>query len=938
MNKNQLFKSTGILLFCLFNFAVNANAQKGSIEGVIMDKLRNETLVGATVVIQGTTNGTITDFDGKFALTNLTPGNYNVQVSFISYKPVIIEGIKVESNKSSVIKVDLEEITTAIEGVVVTATKRSNTDVSMISSIKASTIVSNGITSQQITRTQDKDASEVIKRVPGISIIDDRFVVVRGLNQRYNSVWINNASTPSSESDQKAFSFDIIPSAMIDNILIAKSPSPELPADFTGGFIKIYTKNMPEENFFHIGYGIGHNTENNYNNFQLINVGKSDWLGIDNGNRSLPSDFPSTLKGLSNSQLATQGKKLNSNWAPNQVSAYPEQKFSINFGKRFKIGTKQIGTITALNYSIANNSDIYLAKGYQVQNTPGETPAYNYNFVDSSNTRTSKIGLLHNWAFFLGKGNKIEFRNLMNVIGKNTTIIRNGFSGYEGYTIRSYQDKFMSRLTYSSQLGGEHKFGNDDKNRLDWVIGFSYSGRNEPDLKQLRTTLQSEPLLPHYGEYYASVGLTPSVSDAGRLYMKLNEYISSFGVNYDRKLKIGSWEPSIKTGIYSEYKFRAFDTRIIGFAKNSSYTESVWLPVESIFSSENINTTPDGFIIKETTSKSDSYDATNMLMAGYLALNTNITNKLKFYGGIRAEINNLHLESYDSYNHAVDLNLNYFDIFPSANITYNFNEKNLLRLAAGLSVNRPEFREVAPFYFYNFEDEADYVGNTKLVNSYIWNYDLRYEIYPSSSETFSFGVFYKDFSSTIESVFRPAGNRLTFTYDNADKASSIGAEIELRKSFESIPLLKDFYVVTNLAYIISKVYFPEGSIFRDRAMQGQSPFLVNTGIFYNNQKSKVNISVQYNIIGDRILSIGLPQQNADQDIPDIYEKYNHLVDLSISKEFGNSLEVKFGVKNLLNEKSIRYQSFLNADGSNMRLDNRRNEQGITFSLGVTAKF
>ncbi|MGE0077914.1 MAG: carboxypeptidase-like regulatory domain-containing protein [Bacteroidales bacterium] len=938
MYRNQ-FLRLGIAIICFILIPASLIAQRGSIEGVVIDKSRNETLVGATAVIQGTTNGTITDFDGKFILPNLTPGTYSVLVSFISYKPVIIENIKVEANKASTINVDLEEVSTAIEGVVVTASRRNNTDVAMISSIKASAIVANGITAQQITRTQDKDASEVIKRVPGISIIEDRFVVVRGLNQRYNSVWINNASTPSSETDQKAFSFDIIPSSMIDNILIAKSPSPELPADFTGGFIKIYTKNMPEKNFFHIGYATSFNTEDNYNDFKLINKGKYDWLGIDNGERALPDNFPSSLKGLSNSQLANYGKELNTKWAPKSVSAYPEQKLSINFGKRFQIGSKQIGTITAFTYDIANNSEVKSLKSYQAQFTPGDMPDYNYNYTDSSYSRVTKIGLLHNWAFFLGNGNKIEFRNLLNINGKNTTIVRNGLNGYEGYTVRSYQDKYMSRVTYSAQLGGEHKSGENDKNKLDWVVGFSYSGKNEPDLKQLRTTLQDDPLFSHYGEYYASVGLTPSVSDAGRLFMKLNEYISSIGANYERKIKIGNWEPSIKTGVYSEYKNRVFDTRIIGLAKNSSYTESVWLPVETIFSKENINTSDDGFIIKETTSKSDSYDANNMLVAGYVALNTNITKKIKLYGGVRAEMNNLQLNGYDSYNHSVNLESKHFDLFPSVNITYNFNEKNLIRFATGLSVNRPEFREVAPFYFYNFEDEADYVGNTELENCYTWNYDLRYEVYPSSSETFSVGLFYKKFDSTIESTYKPSGNRPTYTYSNANEAKSLGVEVELRKSLESIDLLKDFYVVANASYIYSRVIFPSGSTFEDREMQGQSPFLVNTGVFYNNEKNKVNFSVQYNVIGDRLISIGIVNQNSDQNIPNISEKLKHLVDISISKEFNNFIELKFGVKNLLNQKTIRYVPYLNSNGDdNMHLDNRRSADGITFNLGVTAKF
>ncbi len=924
-------------LLC-FLLATSASAQTGSIVGTVVDMGKDETLVGASVIIEGTFKGTITDFDGKFKLENLEPGIYSVQASFISYKPTILDGIRVEANKTTTVSIELEEITTELEGVTVTATRKTSTNLAMISSIKASLMVATGISAQQINNSQDKDASDVIRRVPGASIIDDRFVVVRGLNQRYNSVWINNASTPSSETDQKAFSFDVIPSAMIDNMMVSKSMSPELPADFTGGFIKIFTKNMPESNFMSISYTTGYNTRAHYGDFQLITTGKTDWLGVDGGTRNLPSGFPNSLKGYPDAELADLGKRLNTSWAPKGVSAFPEQKLNFSFGRKIQKGNRLLGNITSISYSHTYSSDELVNKGYQVQLNPGEIPPYSYNYTDSTYSRSVRLGILHNWSLFPGKGTKIEFRNLFNLMGNNTAVIRNGLNGYEGYTIRSYQDKYMSRITYSGQLGGEHKLGSNSDNTLDWVLGFAYSGRNEPDLKQLRTTLQSEPLLPHYNEYYASVGLTPSVSDAGRLFMNLHEYIATAGTNYEAKIKIGSWKPVIKTGLYSEYKNRTFDARILGFAKNVSYTESVWLPVETIFSLENINTTPSGFILKEMTSRSDSYDATNLLLAGYLTINTNITQKLRFYGGARFEMNNMRLNSYDMYNKPVDVKLDHIDIFPSANLTYNFNEKNLLRLAGGLSVNRPEFREIAPFYFYNFDEEADYVGNVNLKNAYVWNFDFRYELYPNAGEIISIGIFYKHFTSSIESVFRPAGNRLTFTYDNADNAQSAGAEVELRKSLEFIPLLKDFSAVLNASYIYSRVNFPANSIFRDRPMQGQSPYLVNAAVFYSNTKHKLNLSLQYNLIGDRIIAVGLPFQNSNQDIPDITEKHSHLVDFTASKGIGSKMEIKAGIKNLLNQKSIKYQAFKQADGGDLNLSSREMQPGITFSLGFSLNF
>lgn len=917
----------------------SAYSQKGTIQGVVIDKLRSETLVGAAVYIPGTSTGTTTDFDGNFALANLTPGVYNIQVSFISYTSVIIENIKVEANKASTVKVELEEVSTALEGVVVSAVRKTNTDMALVSTIKASPIVASGISAQQITRSQDRDASEVVRRIPGISIIGDKFIVIRGLNQRYNNVWVNNASTPSTEADQKAFSFDQIPSYMIDNVIIAKSPSPDLPADFAGGFVSIFTKNMPEKDFLRVSYGSSFNDGTTLQEFNLTPGGKYEWLGIEDGTRSLPDNFPKTLKGLSSAKLAEHGLSLNNNWDAEPIAAIPNQSISINYGKKFQKGNRSIGTITALNYSLSHNSDDVINNGYQSARTDGINPDYNYNYLDNIYSRTAKVGLLHNWAFFPGKNKKIEFRNMLNLIGKNQSTIRNGFYGYEGRTIRYFENAFMNRLTYSGQLNAEYKFG-ENKNKIDWNAGVSYANRNEPDLKRIRTTLNEDLGSPYDGLYFASIGISPSASDAGRLFMRLDEIISSAGVNYETNFSIFNISAMFKTGAFAEYKQRDFDARLLGFAKNSPNPQSVWItPLNALFSDENINTTAEGFTLRETTSKSDSYFASNLNIAGYSLLKFVISQRFTVYGGIRVEQNNQHLESYDRYNQPIEVKKDVLGIFPSVNMSFNLNEKNVIRAAYGVTTNRPEFREIAPFYFYNFQQEADFVGNVNLNDSKIQNFDLRYEFYPNAGETFSLGVFYKQFKNPIEVKYVSAGNRNNYSYGNANSATSLGAEMELRISLESIPVLHNFSVVSNAAYIFSKVHFNDDFIERDRAMQGQSPYLANFGLFYSSEKSKVSASILYNIIGSRIAFTGEAKQSILDDIPDIYEKHHHLIDFTISKEFGKHYEVKVGVKDILNHNIVFYSPYASVTGGEkLEKVNQQWSTGRTYSLSFSINF
>ncbi len=941
---NQLLLKIALLICCI-TLRLASMGQNATIRGTVKDKKTGETLVGATIQILGTMSGTITDFDGNYVLPNLKPGEYSLRFSFVSYKPVDVEKITLQPNETKVINVSLEGATVNLEGVTVVAVRRTNTEVALANAIKSSLTLASGISEQQIKRSQDQDASQVVKRIPGISIIDDKFIVVRGLNQRYNGVWLNGAATPSTEADQRAFSFDLIPSAMIDNLMISKSPAPDLPADFGGGFIKIHTKNMPDDNFLTISYGLGYVEGTTLSDFKIVPGGKTDFLGFDDGTRALPSTFPSSLRGFSREQLAEFGRQLNNYWDPIPSTPFFNQSLSLNLGRKFKHNETTIGTITSLTYNHSNESDQITNQGYQAYRLENGRPSYNYNYTDNEYARKARIGLLHNWIFSSQQGQKIEFRNLLSINGKNESIIRNGLNNYEGRIIRSYQNSFMSRITYSGQFGYEKKFG-DDLSTIDAIAGYSYANRNEPDIKRLRTTLEDDPNSPHYGKYFAGIGTSPSASDAGRVFMTLNEHIINATSNFERKFDFLEQIGFVKTGIYTEYKTRAFDARILGFAKNSSYTETIWItPINQLFAPENINPGPDGFVLRESTSKSDSYQASNLLIAGYTAINLPLTEKINLFGGVRVEQNNQHLDSYDRYNQPLAVKKDKLNVFPSVNITYNFNKQNLIRGAYGTTINRPEFREIAPFYFYNFQEESDFVGNTELKDAIIQNFDLRYETYANTGEFFSFGVFYKKFKNPIELTYKPAGNRKNYTYENAKNAMTVGLEIDMRKSLETLPIIQNIPVlgnitiVANAAYIYSKVFFPENSIERNRALQGQSPYIVNLGLFYDAKQINTNVSILYNVIGDRIRITGEAMQNRIEDIPDVYEKHRHQIDLTITKTIKEKILIKAGVRDLLAQKIESYQPYANPfGGAELAMPIKSYKPGRNFSISITYNF
>ena len=239
-----------IALTLALQLSVAAIAKAQDINGQVVDKLSGQPIIGAVVEIDGNKERTVTDIDGKFSFSGLKKGKkYTLFIRYISYKTQNIDGVQAKPEGSGQpLRVELQADEQTLSGVTVTGVARRNTEAAMIQQTRASSVIVSNVSAQEIQRTQDSNAGEVIRRVPGVSLIDDKFVMVRGLSQRYNNVWINGGAVPSSEADTRAFSFDMIPSSQIDNLTIVKTPTAEYPADYTGGFILINTQEIPTKN------------------------------------------------------------------------------------------------------------------------------------------------------------------------------------------------------------------------------------------------------------------------------------------------------------------------------------------------------------------------------------------------------------------------------------------------------------------------------------------------------------------------------------------------------------------------------------------------------------------------------------------------------------------------------------------------------------------
>lgn len=928
MTNFRAFKATCILLLLLSS--LTAFSQSG-IKGIVFDKKYNEPLTGAAILIEGTTTGTTADIDGNFEI-RVSAGTYTLVVSYVSYNTQRIPNVTVRAGQMTTLDIKMEEASMELQSVQVVGTARTDTDLSLLRNVRSALQVVSGISSQQISRTLDRDASEVVKRIPGVTIQDNRFIVVRGLNQRYNNVWLNNAATPSSETDVKAFSFDAIPSNMIDNLLIFKTGSAENAAEATGGFIKISTKNIPDRDFLNVEYGIGFNDATTFQQAYFLPGFASDLLGLGHISRGLPNDFPTNLSDIrQTSQRDAQALRLSNNWIAQPVIALPNQKVSVAHGKRWVLDHgARLGTITSFNYNsgYSTRADMlnYTYERYDYQNN---VPVYFNKLNQDIYSRDVRIGLMHNWAYQNASGTRLEFKNLFNQIGIDRSSTSIGWNNYRQGNFEYYSNQYSARTTYSGQLTGIHRIQDSDNHKIDWNAGFSYANRIEPDRQNWSKKEVAN------GVFQYMLPPAPSINELGRLFMTNHEFVYTATANWENKVRISDFMTTLKAGIYEEYKTRRFSERSITYRDaygSLSIDEINQLPFETLFTEQYMGT---GKVISvdEQTDVANNYAAQNFLSAAYFSFVLPINN-FNINAGIRAEYNRLMLQGYYNISSPVRVDNPELDLFPAINTSYNLNEKTLLRLAFSRSINRPEFREVSPLTYYDFTEKNSVVGNPDLVAAKVYNLDLRYELYPTPGETFTVAAFYKKFSNPIEMVSIAEGSH--FSFDNALGATNFGVEVEVRKSLKFIGL-DDFSVNMNASLIKSQVEFEDKQTERNRPLQGQSPYVFNTGIYYQNDKAGISSNLMYHVMGKRILVAAQLNQGMVVD-PDIFEMPRHVVDLSFNKKIGKSMELKLGIKDLIAQKNLTQQTYeFVKDGQpqQVTLTNKLYNTGRTFSAGIS---
>ena len=931
--------------FCIVFLSVSQN---GFIKGKVYDQSTQETIPGARVSIDSLNKGASSDLDGNYFLI-VKAGKYSISTSYPTYRTRLEKDIEVKVGDTIYLNIQLEKDVKDVKGVTVKGQINKESNENIIKMQRNSAAVVDGISQESIKKSPDSKASDVLKRVSGASVQDNKFVVVRGLSDRYNFALINGATLPSSESDKKAFSFDIFPSNMLDNLVIMKTATPDLPGEFAGGVIDINTTEPKSKDIHQLQLGGGFNTLTTFQTFRNSGGNFLDALGFGSKSRVLPENIPSTIDfaSMTKDEKGLLAKNMNFVWNSLTGKALPNGSLQYSFGKSYKINDQEVGFLLAYNYQNNYNTNIYYRRDFEEQ---AAGVIKKMELMDSVFNQTILHSAMINSSWKINSKNKLSLKTLYSINSEDKINVRSGARELDNdprQWEKSTNFWYTQNNLLSTQLIGSHEL---KKGKINWNTGFSSVQRQIPNLRRIvyrKYALEENNTDINFGDTaYAAVvqnnGTIPTA--AGNMFWA-NSTEKTMSVKYDYALpwSVDKIKMEWKFGGMHQMRDRDFESRNFGFSQfkpnGSSFNSSLLLlPADQIFAQENLGLLENGqggFKLDEASNVDDSYQAAAFLHAGFGMGDIKVGDKLRFVGGLRFESYNQkfsYIEFGSNLQKNIDSTVN--DLLPSINVIWSVTPKINLRASYYKTVSRPEFREMAPFAFYNFVQDNILSGNPNLKRALINNGDFRFEWFPGAGQIFSVSAFYKTFTDPIELINRTGTSGAPeLYYTNVVGATNYGSELEYRLKLgifnkADSTFLDAITLYSNLALIRSKVdvsaIIGSGN---DRPLQGQSPYIVNAGLSYNPFKNNWALNISYNVIGQRIYIVGNVQE------PTVWENGRHVLDLQVSKTFSDKWEIKLNARDILAQRLVYFQDLNGNKRYDAGVDN--NWQEITFGQTVS---
>lgn len=912
-----------------------AYSQKGKIRGTIHDGDIGEPLFGATVQIKGTTTGSITDFDGKYTI-EADPGTYTIIISYISFATQEISDVVVKAGDVTIVDTKLKSQAIEGETFTVTAKQARNTEAAITTFKRKSVNLIDGISSKKLQKTGDNNAAQALKRVTGVSIEGGKNVYVRGLGDRYTKTILNGIAIPGLDPDRNAVQVDIFPTNVVDNLIVYKTFSPDLPGDFTGGMVDIVTKDFPESKLFSLSASFSYNPDMHFNSdFITINGYDGDMWANGAGKRrnrlSGVREIPRPLVDeYQNSDLEKLTKAFDRQMAAVKGNSLLNQRYAMSYGNQIEGKKNTLGYVLSFGYNKKYTYyDDFQFNTYQYSDTTSQkelqlvvenkgevgTEEVLWNGLVSTSLKREKSKYFITF-FHTQNGIKTATR----VLQENTDFSQNEVTLDK--TSLYYNQRSISNVL----LGSKHQF--NKKLELNLAVSPSIAINKEPDMRQTVFSVKED------GSYVLAFGEGAKVTRAWRNLEELN-----LNAKADLKWDFNQWsglKSTVKTGVYYLSKNRDFDVvnysfRNVGGPEYSGDPNQLFTE-EYLFDAENSPTTLEGIYVLGETDSANIYSAQQTVIAGYLMNELPIDSSLKVIYGARVEKAEMLYTGQrqtildrreDIFNNRIVLDE--LDILPALSVVKSIGKKDNFNIRANYSrtLARPSFKEKSGAQIYDAITQITFIGNLDLVQTYINNYDLRLEKYLEGADIISLSGFYKDFTNPIELVSFNATSADNIIPRNVDKATVMGVEIELKKGLEFInKKIKNISVGTNVTVAKSEVEMSDieyqarlleardgETIEKTRQFQGQAPFLINSYLSYGNQDKAWDFNLSYNVQGKSLAIVGIGR------IPDVYNKPFHSVSMKVSKGFGGGEDdyikkhkISLSVNNLLNQKRQRIYS------------------------------
>ena len=932
-------------------------AQSGIITGIITDAESGEPLRGATVQVVEAKKGGYSDTKGIFRVKKIPNGVYTLKFTFVGYDAKTIDSVRVQGEGEVVVTLDVILKMTATQSavVVVDAERIYDNQASILLARQKSSSVSDGISKEEISKLSDSDAGQALKRVTGVTLVDGKYIYVRGVSDRYSNTTLNGATLTTTEPDKKSFAFDMFPAELLENVTVSKSFTPDMPGNFVGGLVQMNTIDFPAAFSVKMTAGVAGNDYITVHSGQFITYpgGSSDWLGIDGGWRSAPANMPDPQAFAAlRSQVRAGDPDATKEWIGlgtgfnNQL--FQRQQLTAPFGGKgslsltnvWDVGEEgRVGLVASLNYG-TNYSMNRMLRAQLLSDGSQQ-----FMYTGQVTGQSTSIGVIGNLAYKIGASSSISLKNTYSISSDDESVYQSGHDYTQSQARKNLSFQFVEKRLLATTLGGEHNIDLASTFMVDWKLGYSQSTRNEPDYRRLRYQKNETdgPEVP-MEMTLANGGVTTqgSGSDAGRFHSMLHEYGRNLALN--GTLSVNAIK--IKAGGLHEFRNRDFGARSYTFIQDPNSTidydllttnaDSTFVPDPSKLFVDS-NYAADRLGMSEDSRKRDSYVADESLFAGYAMVDWPFTigsMPTRIIAGARVESSVQRLNSYDETDRPVNVNLDVTDILPSLSFIFTPAENFNVRLAAAQTLTRPSLREFAPFAFYDFQSQSTTQGYPELNRALIQNYDVRLEWFPGAGEVISVSGFYKNFLNAIEETIIP-GSQIVYTFRNATgPAQNYGIEFEVRKNFAFVSSDLTFLVASaNVAVINSQITVQQVNIDDTRRMWGQSPYTINLGLSYFNPDWGTTFNIGYNTSGRHIVKVaqlGVYQipEALKADGPHVYENGRDVIDFSVVKAFGD-LDIKGSIKDILNQPLV-WEQIGQTVASNIR--------GVGYSLSIGYRF